>query len=199
LESFVSRSLLLRFPVENYVKLPVKAVGTFTCEPQYMTRGEVKLSVDSVLVYGDPSRLGSLEAIYTRHIDLYDLKRSAHGVVELDNPGGVRLSETEVDYTVEVTRYVEFRRKVFVGTRNVPANVKFSYYPRNVEAVFRCVFPFDSKSVDRMRFYVDYDEFVKSAGGKCMIRNLSEPQCLISCELNPQMCDCIQTVETSAR
>lgn len=190
-ESFVSREVQFRFPEEFNKKVPVKAVQLVTFRPQYIARSEMKLSQDSVMVYGEPSRIDGIESILTKQITLSDLKRSAHGVVKLDNPGGVRLSVNEVDYALDVVRYVEVSDRFTIEVRNVPAGINLSVYPGTVDVVARCLFPYDANPLDKMTFYVDYDEFANSLTGKCVVRCDDFPEDLISYKVDPEVCECM--------
>lgn len=190
-ESFVSREVLFRFPEEFNKKVPVKAVQLVSFRPQYTARSQIRLSQDSVMVYGEPSRIAGIESILTKQISLKDLKRTAHGVVKLDNPAGVRLSVSEVDYSLDVVRYVEVSERFTIEARGVPAGAKLAVYPGTVEVVARCIFPYETNPLDKMTFYVDYDEFASSLTGKCVVRCDDFPEDLISYKVDPEVCECM--------
>lgn len=131
LESFLSETVQFRFPFENNKRVPVQAVQVLSFKPQYMAMGQIRLQPDSVTIYGEPFHLEHIDRVFTRTIDLLNLKSSAHGVVRLEQVSGVRMSETEVNYSLDVTRYVEIRSEVPVGVRNVlPAGNFLSIRPR---------------------------------------------------------------------
>lgn len=191
-ESFAEPAVSFRFLSEDYRKLPVRPVTYQTFRSQYTASGPISLSIDSVLVYGTPERLGELDRIETELLSLKDLHRSAHGFVNLVVPPGVRLSEKEVGYSLNVVRYVELVSKVRVNTRNVPAGTDFIVFPSTADVVWKCVYPVRSSPVDVASFYVDYHDFEGSLNGKCIIRTSDVPDGVIGYTVTPQVCDCVE-------
>ena len=108
--------------------------------------------------------------------------------------GSVRLSVDEVSYALDVTRYVEVRREVKVGTRNVPAGRDLTVYPSVTDVVFRCVFPLASDPTEGISFYVDYNDFVHSINGRCVPRDSGLPSSVIDYTVEPGVLECIESV-----
>ena len=129
IESFVSDSPKFVFPEVSHKKVPVRRVLSISFAPQYMSEEGMQMQPDSVIVYGETSRLENINYVLTRPVDLKNIRSSVHGKVRLEVPSGVRLSADEVIYSMEVTRYVEVRAEVEIGVRNVPSNVEFSVLP----------------------------------------------------------------------
>ena len=192
LESFLSETVQFRFPFENNKRVPVQAVQVLSFRPQYMAMGQIRLQPDSVTIYGEPFHLEHIDRVFTRTIDLMNLKSSAHGVVKLERMSGVRMSETEVNYSLDVTRYVEIRSEVPVGVRNVPAGKKLSVYPSTATVVFKCAFPLSQDPTDDVQFYIDYSDFVNSIGGKCIAHASRIPEGVIDCAVTPEVFDCVE-------
>ena len=157
-----------------------------------MALGEMSLSVDSVLVYGQPDRIASVSRIETEPVTLRDLRRDAHGTVELAVPADVRLSENEVGYKLPVGRYVEMHSILDIDVMNVPLGTEFVLSPSVAEVVWRCSFPLRSNPSDNAGLYVDYHDFDGSLTGKCMIRLSDMPDGVISYEIEPQFCTCLE-------
>ena len=194
LESFVSSRVQFRFPEENHKTVPVQAVSVVGFKPQYMALGPMKIVPDSVIVYGEPLQLQNIDRVVTETITLQNLSSGAHGMARIEPPrGSIRLSADEVSYALDVTRYVEVHREVKVGTRNVPAGRELTVYPSVADVVFRCVFPLASDPTESISFYVDYNEFVASIGGKCMVRAEGLPEMTISWEADPEFCECVES------
>ena len=123
IESFISDSPKFVFPEVSHKKVPVRRVLSISFAPQYMSEEGMQMQPDSVIVYGETSRLENINYVLTRPVDLKNIRSSVHGKVRLEVPSGVRLSADEVIYSMEVTRYVEVRAEVEIGVRNVPSNV----------------------------------------------------------------------------
>lgn len=192
-ESFITPSVTFRFPEQNNRKVPVQAVTTFSYRPQYMSGGPVVLSPDSVVVYGDPRLTAGIDKVLTRQIVRKDLHGGVHGVVRLEAPSGVRLSEQEVIYSMDVCRFVELRTKLQVGTRNVPSGQRLSVLPSSAEVTFRCVFPLISNPEDRFELFIDYEDFAASKSGHCLARYDELPDGVISLEIRPEVFGCVET------
>ena len=192
LESFLSETVQFRFPFENNKRVPVQAVQVLSFKPQYMAMGQIRLQPDSVTIYGEPFHLEHIDRVFTHTIDLLNLKSSAHGVVRLEQVSGVRMSETEVNYSLDVTRFVEIRSEVSVGVRNVPAGRKFSVYPSTATVVFKCAFPLSQDPTDGVQFYIDYNDFRSSIGGKCIAHASRIPEGVIDCTVTPEVFDCVE-------
>lgn len=196
LESFLSESFQFRFPVENHKKVPVQAVTVFTFKPQYMAMGPIHLKPDSVTVYGEPYHLETINKVFTRAVELNNLKSSAHGSVKLESIQGVRMSEDEVGYSLDVARFVEIATEVSVTPRNVPAGLKLSVFPSTARVVYKCNFPLSHDPSDLVSFHIDYTDFRKSIGGRCMAIPSKIPDGVIDYSIEPEVFDC---VEESAR
>lgn len=192
IESLVADDVRFKFSRENYKKVPVTPVVNLSFKPQYMALKAMSIQPDSVLVYAEPKRLEAIESILTRPVSLRDLKSSVHGAAKIDAPAGARLSQNEVAYSLEVTRYIEFRRTFEVEVRNVPHRVKVSVLPSEATANFRCVFPMTSDPSEKVRLFVDYSDFVSSLDGSCIVRADGVPGSVISYEIDPQVCVCVE-------
>ena len=192
LESFLSETVQFRFPFENNKKVPVQVVQVVSFKPQYMAMGQIRLQPDSVTIYGEPFHLEHIDRVFTRTIDLHNLKSSAHGVIRLEPVHGVRMSATEVNYSLDVTRYVEIRSEVSVGVRNVPAGKKLSVYPSTASVVYKCAFPLSQDPTEGVQFYIDYADFKSSIGGKCIAHASRVPEGVIECTVTPEVFDCVE-------
>lgn len=190
-ETFVNKESVFHFAKESHKKVPVIPVKFISFRPQYTALEEMHLSSDSVIVYGDPARLDNIESVLTKPVTLNDVKNTRHGVVALEQPQGMRLSEKEVEYILDVVRYVEVRDRVNITKKNVPAGVRLSIYPKTVEVVLKCRFPHRGNITEQLDFYVDYDEFVSSITGRCMICPGNLPDDVIDYRIIPETCECM--------
>lgn len=190
-ESFVTDAVSVKFLAENHKKVPVMAVMTATYKAQYMAKGPAVMVPDSVILYGDDDRLASIDAVYTRQMNFKDLRSSVHTDVRLEKPASVRMSHEKATCSLEVTRFVELRSRVSIGTRNVPAHTHLTVLPSSADVVYRCVFPMTANPVDRAEFYVDYKDFARSIGGSCLIHYDGIPDGVIDVKTDPEFCECV--------
>ena len=190
-ESFISEDIAFSFPEETYKKVPVRPVLSLSFEPQFMAQTPMSLQPDSVLVYGEPSRLDNISFVHTKPLTLTLLRSSVHGKVPLETISGVRLSHDEAIYSMEVSRYVEIRSEVKILTRNVPAHVDLAVLPSTATVVFRCAFPTTADPAAVTDFYIDYHDFTLSRTGRCVAHVDGLPSSVIDYTLTPEVFDCL--------
>jgi hypothetical protein len=196
LESFLSETVSFRFPSENHKKVAVQAVTTVSFRPQYTALGPIHLSPDSVTVYGEPYQLEQVSNVFTKSIDLINLKSNAHGSVKIEPVQGIRMSDSEVGYTMEVTRFIEVTTQVSITTKNVPHGISLSVYPKTAKVSYKCQFPMINDPSDRVSFYIDYEDFEKSITGRCIAKPSRIPEGVIEYSIEPEVFQCM---EESAR
>lgn len=192
LESFASGQVEFRFPVENHRKVPVHIISLFSYKSQYTGVGAVSLQPDSVTVYGEPGIIENVDRVLTEAVTHKNLSSSVHGVAKLEAPSGVRLSAGEVNYSLDVTRYVTVSREVKIGVHNVPSGRSLSVIPSTATVTYRCVFPLSSDPTANIRFHVDYPDFTHSIGGKLVPKPSSIPAGVIDYELDPPVFECLE-------
>jgi len=192
LESFIAPAYSFKFPQENHKTVPVIPVSYLTFRSQYMQKDRLRLEPDSVIVYGEPAYLDNVERIYTQKISLSNIHSPKSGTVRLEAPRGVRISDTEAHYSIDVTRYVELKKTVPVSARNVPSGRELSVYPSSAEVLFRCAFPLASDRTSEMQFYIDYEDFQHSLSGKCVARTDALPPGVLNWSMQPEVFDCVE-------
>ena len=192
LESMVSRSVQFRFPYENHRKVPVVPVHSLSFRPQYMALSPMAVQPDSVTIYGEPYQVDAVDAVYTRTIELKNVRSGVHGIVSINPVNGIRMSATEVGYSMSVTRYVEMTATLPVSVRGVPAGKTLSVYPSQAEVTFRCAFPVLENPEEKTRLYIDYDDFAGSINGRCVACTAGLPQNVIECRIEPQVFECVE-------
>lgn len=195
LEAILSQNVTFRFPYENHKKVPVEPVKLLSFKPQYTASKEMKIAPDSVIIYGEPIYLEKIERVYTDAIHLSNLYSEVHGEVKLEPIRGIRFSDTKVDYSIYVTRYVETSAPVKVSMKNVPQDKLISVYPTVAKVSFKCVFPLKYNPADKVNFYIDYSDFVKSVNGRCIPKSDKFPEEILSYTIEPQVFECVESIK----
>lgn len=194
METFLTDTALFRFREENYRRVPVEPVCRIDCRPQYMQASPLRLTPDSVTVYGEPSRIAGIDKIYTRSFVLENLGSDAAGKVRLRLPAGVRLSENTVLYNQEVVRFVELSSRKAVAVRGVPNGKRVTVYPADATVSLRCVFQVTKVPDGDFELYIDYSDFVVSPGGKCLPKVGKMPPGVLSYSISPEVFDCVEVL-----
>lgn len=195
LEAILTDTLYFRFHRENFKKVPVQPVCSVEYAPQYTSEKGVQMLPDSVLVYGEPFHLENIERAYTKPFVLRGLKDPARGVIRLENMKEVRLSQEEVEYKVDVERFVEISTTVQVRARNVPPGRSLTVYPSTARVTYRCSFPVLSDPVGNVSFYIDYKDFLQSLSGKCLPRRDVLPGGVLSYSIEPEVFECVEALK----
>lgn len=192
-DAFVSDTLRFLFPSQTHKKVPVELVHEVQYRPQYMSSAPLRIEPDSVTVYGESARIESIDRVSTSTLYLYDVHENMHGLLKLGRAKGVRLSDTEVSYTLTVSRYVELQASVPVEVWNVPAGKHLQVFPSGADVTFRCIFPVSKDPTDAFRLYIDYKDFAGSLTGRCIPHTLKLPSGVIDYRVTPEVFDCILT------
>ena len=192
-EAFISDTLLFTFPAENHKKVPVELVHDIDYRTQYMMTEPIRLVPDSIMVYGEPGRLESVERIRTAPLSISDLHESKHGVLRLSKIKGVRLSDEEISYELPVSRYVEMRSELPVLVRDVPGGRHLDVLPSRATVILHCTFPVGRNPFESFELYIDYADFASSLSGRCVARVKELPRGVLDYRVEPAVFDCIET------
>lgn len=189
LEYFITDTLFFVFPSVECKKVPIHVAVSVDFQKQYMPTGELKLSQDSVLIYGNESILRMVDKVETTPVNLYSLSEDVYGELQIIPVRNVRLSEEKVTYSLSVSRFVEQRITVPVRIDGSPDDAHISVYPSSATLIVKSVFP-DVLDFSSTYASVKYDEFVGSLCGKCSgtVRNL--PDGVMEFSLQPDFFDC---------
>ena len=193
-EYFVSDTLFYRFPVQDSKRVPVYLVHSLSFRPQYINASEFTCVPDTITIYGDKFKIDKIDKVFTEPVRYSDLHENIQGLAAIDKIRGVRFSDSEVRYSMDVTRYVETTKTYQVVPVNVPAGRKMLLYPSYVEAVFKCRYPDTVDPTENVSFIVDYNEFVTSLSGKCRVNPVSLSDDILSYEISPVAVDCVLEV-----
>lgn len=137
IESLAADTLKFDFPAQTNRVLPVSAKFKISFGNQYMAETSLKLNPDSIAVYGDLSLLGSLDSIYTKQIKHDNLSAGIQGVINLEPVPGVRFSQDEVHYSLDVVRYVEKSVKLRISFINSNPDKLAVTSPEEVTLIYR--------------------------------------------------------------
>ncbi len=190
-EYFGSDTLFFNFPSVDFRRVPVHPVYSISYHDQYTASGDLKVEPDSVTLYGELSVLDNIDRVYTKPLKKSDLKNDIHGLIALEPVSKVRFSTAEVNYSLDVVRYVELKTEIKIGTGNVPVDKEMVLLPSRVQVSLKCQFPLYGDPAGSLELYVDYDDFIRTVSGKCPVRSNALPEGVISYEVEPFYVECI--------
>lgn len=190
-EYFVSDTLFFKFPQQDSRRVPVYLVHSLSFRPQYINASEFTCVPDTITIYGDKYKIDKIDRVYTTPIRKTDLYENIQGLAPIEKIRGVRYSDSEVRYSMDVTRYVEIKNTYQIQTVNVPADKKLLVYPSSVEATFKCEYPLADNAMENIAFVVDYEEFISSLNGKCTLKPVNIGDSVLSYQIDPVAVDCV--------
>jgi hypothetical protein len=188
---FNADTLFYRFPFEENRKVPVEPVLSLECRQQYMLDGDVHITPDSITIYGEPARLKEIASIKTMPIRHSDIHSDMANTIELETMQGVRPSESEVTYSINVVRFTELRAVAPITSVNVPDGKLLSVYPSVAQVNIKYEFPPVPGFNEDVRLLVDYNDFQQSLSGKCKVKLITPDDGVISYTVNPPYVECI--------
>jgi hypothetical protein len=191
-DHYISDTLFFRFPSVNHKKVPVVPVSILTYKGQYMARGPLDMTPDSVVVAGDPYLLETVKQVYTTPIRHFEISENISGLAGIEPIKGVNIQAKEVYYSMDVVRYVEFVSEVHVEAVNVPAGKAMMIFPSVVTLRMRCEFPLMDDAEGQQTVYVDYNDFKTSVGGSCPVRVKNLPKGILSYDVEPVSVRCVE-------
>ncbi len=194
-ESFLFDLVSFRFMRENHKRVAVRPVKLLGFRSQFAQLSDLRVTPDSVTVYGPSEVLDRVEEVYTETISLSDIHGNVHGEARLETPSGTRISENKVEYAFEVSRYVELKETLPITVRDVPKGLIVNTYPASAVVTLKCVFPLVGNPEGLVECYVDYDEFAGSIGGRCVVRHDGLPEGVISCRTVPDVVECVEIAD----
>ena len=190
-EYIFTDTLFFSFPPRICRRVPVVLMGDISCREQYILDGPVRLEPDSVTVYGEPSQLESIDAVYTEKLVRTDLDRDVKGEVKLRRVKDVDFSKESVSYLAPVVRYTELSSRFRLKIINLPADKDAVLVPSEVEAFFLCPYPPESIPLESATLYVDYNDFLVSREGRCLVRMSGYEGKLLDWRTEPAMVECL--------
>lgn len=195
-DGFITDTLTFVFPSENHKKVPVNLVQSISFSPQYMAVSPVKIEPDSVVVYGESSRIDALTEVSTVPLSLDQVDKDRHGNLRLSSIRGVRTSVQEVSYSLEVSRFVETVTSINMEMRGAPAGERFSIFPSVAKVYIRCVFPISGADpVEKFSLWIDYSDFKSSLTGRCVPRTGRLPAGILDYRVEPEVFECLEVTD----
>lgn len=190
-EYFVSDTLFYRFPEQNSKRVPVYLVHSLSFRPQYINASEFTCVPDTIIIYGDKYKIDKIDKVFTAPVRHSDLHENIQGLVSIDKIRGVRFSDPEVRYSMDVTRFVEITKTYQIHPVNVPSDKKLQVYPSYIDAVFKCRYPMTVDATENVSFVVDFNDFATSLNGKCSVKAVSLTDNILSYDIDPVTVDCV--------
>lgn len=200
LEEYINRSLpqsatVVRFdPVRisfaysllRSRKVPVVFDGQVNLSPGYFLNGDIRVSPDSVMVYGSLADLTKLTYIYTSSDTLNGLESNRKVTYDLINQYNLRIKPSKVNVYIPVEAYQQMRVNVPVKCFNLPEDLNIKFFPSNVTmSFFIGVSMTDSIQMEDFKVGVDYYNLKDSKQASVPVRVTASPPFVRNITLDP--------------
>ena len=194
IESVVSDTLVFAFPKQSYKKVPVKLLSKVTCRPQFAVFSEISTTPDSVYIYGEDDKISTIDYVQTRNIRKNMADSPIQGVVKLSEIEGIRFSESEVYYSIDVQRYYENSCQVSVSVVNDPMGSLVTIFPQEVTVTYWALYRKRNITPADFSIVADYSQlfnFASSSEKNIRLEWLSAPEELFNVRIVPQYVGCL--------
>ena len=192
-EYMVTDTIKFMFPEETSKEIPVALRKNVSYRDQYMPVGELRLKPDKVLLYGEKSILDEIDSVFTEMVYLNGVNSSVTDIVALEKIPGLRYSEDEIYYTINVERYIEESFRLPVRVMNVPDTVSILTSPS--EAMVTCRIPFKGvrsfNGENTIELVSDYRDMRGAGTSMLMIRPLGEISGVLGYRIEPSFLEVI--------
>lgn len=188
-ERLISDTLYLEFQHQVNRKVPVISDMKLSFKEQYTSVNGLRLSPDSIVLYGDSSLVARINEVHTYPLPLNNLSRERRGHVLLQNPSGVDYSSNDVSYSIDVERFFEAQIPLYIEPRHFPYGSGVFFTPNQVLVKYRMPFnkrrPLDARDFD---VYVDYRKLIDGSYARIEVR--SNDKHVFGLECDPQFVQC---------
>lgn len=179
-------SLYFDFADRIFKRVPVESQLNIVPATQYLIRGEILFSPDSITISGANPIVDTINKVYTRKQDLLDLKADYKDDIKLEKINNIDFSQNEVDVSINIEKFTEGSQKVKLSIVNVPDSLILRTFPNEVSVTyFVALSDYDKVLPQLFNAVIDYNEIEKQ-GNKLNIRILNSPEYIRSLRFNPK-------------
>lgn len=148
-------SLRVNYAYGYGFKLPIRINHKVSASSGSVISGDITASVDSVTVYTISGKQPDVEFIETESVECVNLTDTVRRRVDLKAMPGMRMIPDKIDVTIPVEHLVSGKKKISVGTENVPVGMALKMYPAIIEVSYLA--PMRLSNVDvPIKAVVDY-------------------------------------------
>ncbi|MDD3876963.1 MAG: CdaR family protein [Bacteroidales bacterium] len=130
--------ILIVMEAANSKKIPVRHSFTYSLEKPNYLYGDVKISPDSVVVYGGKQIIEQISEVYTIDTVLGTLSesRSFSLPLKFNDLNGCYLSHNQVNIHIPIEKYTEKELTVPIQTTEFQDNRHLKLFPEKVQVIF---------------------------------------------------------------
>jgi len=183
----------LYFEFDERIYKKVKIVSQITAQPaaQYMLRGGIVLTPDSVTISGASAIVDSINNVFTVPENLLNLDKDYSGEVKLLKIDDIEFSTNSVDAKVDVEKFTEGSQKINITMLNVPDSLVLRIFPKEVTiSYFVSLNDYDKISPQMFDAFIDFND-VALSGDMLKVKIANSPNYVQSLRYYPQQVEYI--------
>lgn len=167
-------------------KVPVIFDGSISLSPGYLLSNDIKITPDSVTVYGSNMALNKILYLYTTKDTISSVESNKNLKVKLSGPKNIKIVPNTVDIFVPVEAYVQKNLEIPVECLNLPNNLNVKFFPSKVKlSFFVGVSKSDSVAEKNFSVVVDYEDLKVSSKSSIPVRIAARPEYVGSLSISP--------------
>ncbi len=168
--------------------VPVKADLDLQIEKQYMVKGEISITPDSVELLGPSTILDTITAIMTAPLKLKKVDRNIQRNLSLQQVHDkVSFTNKRVQIEIPVEQYTEKTMEVPVFAYNVPDSMLLKVFPASVKLTFRVIVSeFENIQAENFNLGVYYNQVSGGTPSKLTIQLIAYPDFIENIKVSPE-------------
>lgn len=179
-------SLFFDFADRIFKKVPVESQLNIIPATQFLIRGEIAFSPDSIIISGAKPIVDTINSVYTRKQDLLDLKANYDDDIKLEKIDNIDFSEDNVDIAINIEKFTEGSKKVRLNTLNIPDSLVLRTFPNEINVTyFVALSDYDKVLPQLFEVAVDYKD-INTQGDKLNVKILNSPEYVRSLRFDPE-------------
>lgn len=146
-----------RFSPAVSKKIAVYPVVDYTMKQQYILKGGIRCTPDSILASGPAQIMDTLKYIYTQPWDAGEIKKERIQTVGLNPIRGIEFDEQKIRIEMQPERYTEANRTIPIRVLNLPDSLTMKLFPGTVDITYEIgLSQYDAIKDSDFTFTVDY-------------------------------------------
>jgi YbbR domain-containing protein len=167
--------------------VPIELDFKLSFEKQFMISDDITIKPDSILISGPKIMIDTVEAVYSEHIELFNLDESVNEKVLLNRIRGIDFSDKRVDLTIPIEKFTEKKIEVDIETINVPDTLKLTLYPDKTNVTFMVALSnYENINQNDFKAVIDYLILQDNIGDKVRVKLKDFPRNVKHIDYNPK-------------
>lgn len=160
---FLNKEIKIPFQLKSVKKVPVISRVNVSYAPGYSSEDTPVLQPDSIQISGSKEILDTVQAVYTREVNLKQIDKNITQPVKLDHSSGqFTLYQEEVNYQLPVEKFTERTFEIPLEMVNVPANTEVVLFPPTVSVTFMVsIRRYNQIKEEDLKVVCDYKEILE--------------------------------------